>query len=210
MTYRQARSRAYWYIALSWALLILAIFMVSVAIIKAVYYSVQQSQCPNWPVFCYKIKDVIEAFYGFGIINPVRWLWQLFPDVPFELWFESFFGPAGATVIFLFGYALYLRSKGSRLRADVIAARRDAQRKSISETYEGSGSTTNTNTQSTGAINAGGNVSINQQINNDPRIKDADKEFSKNPIGLAVIGIVCNVVAIVFGQIILIVVGLTH
>ena len=210
MTYKQARSRAYWYSVLSWALLGFAMFMVLIAITKAVYYSVQQPLCPNWPAFCYKARNVIKVIYGFDTVNPVRWFWPLFLDVPFELWFESLFGPAGATVIFLFGYSLYLRNKGSQIRADVIAVRRDAQRKKISETYEGRGSTTNINTQSTGPIHAGGNVNIHQEMNNAPRIKTSDKDFSKTPLGLIMISIVCDVIAIVLGPIILVAVGLAH
>ena len=182
--------------------------MVLVAITKAVYYSVQQTLCPDWPEFCYRVRNIIEAVYGFDTVNPVRWFWQAFPDVPFELWFKSLFGPAGATIIFLFGYSLYLQNKGSQLRADVIAVRRDAQKRRISDTYEGRGSTTETKTQSIGPIHASGNVNIHQEMNKDPRIKESGKDFSKTPFGLIIIAIVCNVIAIVIGQLILVATGL--
>ena len=130
-------------------------------------------------MFCHKVRYIVETTYVFDTINPVRWFWQLFPDVPFEIWFESLFSPAEATIIFLSGYSLCLRSKGFQLRADVIAARRDAQKKKIGETCEGRGNTTDVNNQSTGSIHASGHVSIHQEMNNDLRIKNSEKDFPR-------------------------------
>ena len=210
MTYRQAQSRAYWYTGLSWALLGLTFFMIVLAVIKSVYYSVQEQFCTNLQEVCYKARSIIGEIYNYGIINPVRWFWKLFPDVPFPLWFESLLSPAGATVIFLFGYSIYLGRKGYQLRTDVIAVRRDAQIRSIRDTYEGSGGSSNSSTQTTGSMYVGGDVSIHQVMNNDPRIKDADKGFFKTPLGLILTPIVCSVLSIIIGQIILNSFGLAH
>ena len=94
------------------------------------------------------------------------------PDVPLDVWYLALFNSIGLCAIFFFVFFLFLQKK----RRDLAAALREARARV--EAFR-----PNSSFQSVGAIQAGGNVTVEQTINNTPAIRDWDQSFSKSPLG---------------------------
>lgn len=193
MTYPEAQRKAWTYIVLGYMLLALSFLTVGTAFVKGIYYG-----CSLNERFCASIKAPVNWIYGNIFFVP--WLWKWLPDAPFNMWYLSLLSSAGLCALFFFLFALFLSRSGIRLKTLLNEARWEADKRALGENYRPG------NTQTTGPINAGGNVKIEQILNNNPEIRNWNKSFSKSSIGLIVIATVGGVLTLYLGQLI----GLTR
>ena len=192
MTYPEAWRRAWTYIFLGGVLLIFSIAIVITAIVKGFYYG-----CPPSQV-CTAVKAPIDWAYGHIFFIP--WFWSWIPDAPSGEWYLSLLSSAGLCALFFLLFALFLSSNGNQLRMLLDEARWEADKRAFGESYKPG------NTQTTGPINAGGGVKIEQIINNSPEVKKWNKNFFKKPPGLIIIAVLGGVLTLYFGQVL----GFSH
>jgi hypothetical protein len=173
MTYNQARLRIGVYFLLAWVLLLATLSIVFMAVAKAVYFLVKDCSL----FVCGPIQNGIA--YAVNNVFFLGWLWEWLPEVPPDLWYLALFNSIGLSAIFFFPFSLFLQRK----RRDLAAALREALARARVEAFRPKSTTS----QSVGPIQAGGNVTVEQTINNNPEIRDWDKSFSKSPLGQIVI-----------------------
>ena len=188
MTYTEARFQAWAYTIIGHVLFVFSVLIVLISAIKSLYYG-----CGSFGA-CQLVKPPIELAYGELLF--IRWVWQWLPDVPPDLWFMALFSSAGLCAAFFFVFALFVGKSGFQLRKLLIEARNDAIKRSIIDSYIPGNAT-----QSIGSIQAGGDVSINQAINNNPAIRKWNKSFYKSPIGLIIIATVGGTLTLVIGRV---------
>jgi hypothetical protein len=194
MTYNKARFRAYTYIAAGILLFVFGLSVMITAFLKGIYFGL--GDCTNGAPICYNTKTAIEAAYT--NIFPIRWLWDILPDIPFASWYMSLLSPIGILAPFSWLFAALLLKNGRELRGFVIDAKRDAKKEGIRSTYKPR------DRQSVGTVHAGRGVIISEGI------ELYDERFDKTPIGLIVIAVIGGVISIVIGQVIIVALGLSH
>ncbi len=158
MTYIESQQRkARTCICLGWALGVISLSIFATALVKSAYYG-----CPPDLKLCALVIVPVKAAFQYAI---VRWFWAWVPDAPSGLWWVSLLSPAGALAAFYFIFSIYLTRRGRVLRMLLKEARQDAEKRKLSDSHHP------TNIQTVGPINAGGNVSIEQAISNNPQLR---------------------------------------
>jgi hypothetical protein len=187
MTYNQARVRISVYFLLARLVLPLGTFSILLtAIAKGLYQDLLRSGCPV--LFCNLWNGI-----AWGINNTffLRWLWVWLPDVPPDSWYLALLSPIGLCLVFFLLFALFMEKQ----RRDLRAALRDARHRDRVESFN-----PKSNSQFVGSIQAGGNVSVEQTLNNNPEIRDWDKSFSKSPLGQIIIAVVGGFLVLLAGK----------
>jgi len=137
------------------------------------------SGCRSFQPVCASIQSVIEWFISTFFF--LRWLWFGLPNVPPDFWYLSLVNSIGLTAVFFFGFSLFL----DNIRRKLSSALSEADHRARVESFN-----TRSNSQTVGSIQAGGNVSIEQKIDNSPEIREWDRSFFKSPLGQIIIAAV--------------------
>jgi hypothetical protein len=191
MTYNQARVRisVYWFLA--GVVLPLGTFsIVLTALAKGAYSDIVGSGCSSR--FCVLIQNAIA--FTVNDIFFLGWWWVRLGDVPFDSWYLALLSPIGLCAAYLLPLSLFFRQQWRDLRAALREARHRARVESFNP---------KSNSQLVGPIQAGGNVSVEQTINNNPEIRDWDKSFSKSPLGQIIIAVVGGLLVLLAGKLII-------
>jgi hypothetical protein len=171
MTYSEARVRIGVYWLLAWVLRLGTALILFTAIAKAIYALSEKLNC------CSAIHNNIASAFNSSVFLLTIWHW-LPDDVPPEFWYLQLVSSAGLCAAFFMLFTFLL----DHWRRDLSAVLKEAIFRMRVARFN-----SRSTSQLVSAIQAGGDVSIEQTFTNSPDLRGWDSSFTKSPIGQIII-----------------------